>query len=342
MNILIVHTAFIGDIVLATALVSKLKNKYPDSNIYFLTTPLGKEVLKNNPKIKNIIVYDKNKKDKGIKAFFRMIKDIRALKIDVCITPHRYLRSSLLTFFSGAKIRIGYDIANLSFIYNKKIKYDKTKHEVEKLLSFIDDKCSTKNERYELELYPVEENKIKIDSFLKDYREKELIVIAPGSKWHTKKWPAEYFKKLIKNLSLRDEILLVITGGNEEKEIELELPKNTLDLRGEINLLDLAELCKRAKIVVSNDSAPIHIASAFRETRVLGIFGPTVREFGFFPWSINSEVLEVNGLYCRPCAIHGGKKCPEEHFRCMKEILPEFVEEKILKYLENIRSKVGD
>ena len=158
MNILIIHTAFIGDIVLSTALVSKIKEKYPDSDIYYLTTPLGKEILKNNPKIKEIIVYDKRGKDKGFRAFISFVRKIRKLKIDVCLTPHRYLRSSILSFLSGAKIRIGYDIASLSFVFNKKIKYDKTKHEVEKLLSFIDDS----SKRYELEMYPSEKEKIKI------------------------------------------------------------------------------------------------------------------------------------------------------------------------------------
>ena len=153
MNILIIHTAFIGDIVLSTALVSKVKEKYPDSDIYYLTTPLGKEILKNNPKIKEIIVYDKRGKDKGFKAFVSFVRKIRKLKIDVCLTPHRYLRSSVLSFLSGAKIREGYDIANLAFLFNKKIKYDKTKHEVEKLLSFVDD---NNTKRYELEMYPDE------------------------------------------------------------------------------------------------------------------------------------------------------------------------------------------
>ena len=190
MNILIIHTAFIGDIVLSTALVSKVKEKYPDSDIYYLTTPLGKEILKNNPKIKEIIVYDKRGKNKGFGAFISFVRKIRKLKIDVCLTPHRYLRSSILTLMSGASIRVGYDIASLSFVFNKKIKYDKTKHEVEKLLSFIDDS----SKRYELEIYPSEKEKIKIDTILKNFSQnKKIILIAPGSKWFTKRWPEEYF-----------------------------------------------------------------------------------------------------------------------------------------------------
>lgn len=336
MNILIIHTAFIGDIVLSTALVSKVKEKYPDSDIYYLTTPLGKEILKNNPKIKEVIVYDKRGKDKGFGAFISFVKRIRKLKIDICLTPHRYLRSSVLSLLSGAKIRVGYDVASLSFVFNKKIKYDKTKHEVEKLLSFIDD--DTK--RYELEMYSSEKDKIKIDSLLKNLSvNKKIILIAPGSKWFTKKWPEEYFKILIQNLVKRDNLLIVITGGKEEKEIELDLDSKVLDLRGEISLLELAELTKRAVLVVSNDSAPIHITSAFPNTRIVGIFGPTVKEFGFFPWSQNSKVFEINDLYCRPCAIHGGNSCPEKHFRCMREITPDLIENEICNYIADIDSK---
>ena len=336
MNILIIHTAFIGDIVLSTALGSKIKEKYPDSDIYYLTTPLGKEILKNNPKIKEIIVYDKRGKDKGFRAFISFVRKIRKLKIDVCLTPHRYLRSSILSFLSGAKIRIGYDIASLSFVFNKKIKYDRTKHEVEKLLSFIDDSPN----RYELEMYPSEKDKIRIDTLLKNLSEnKKIILIAPGSKWFTKRWPEEYFRILIQNLVKRDDLLIVITGGKEEREIDLNLDSKVLDLRGEISLLELAELTKRAILVVSNDSAPIHITSAFPNTRIVGIFGPTVKEFGFFPWSKNSKVFEINGLYCRPCAIHGGNFCPEKHFRCMREITPDLVENEIYNYITGIDSK---
>ena len=336
MNILIIHTAFIGDIVLSTALVSKIKEKYPDSDIYYLTTPLGKEILKNNPKIKEIIVYDKRGKDKGFGAFISFVRKIRKLKIDVCLTPHRYLRSSILSFLSGAKIRIGYDIASLSFVFNKKIKYDRTKHEVEKLLSFIDDSPN----RYELEMYPSEKDKIRIDTLLKNLSEnKKIILIAPGSKWFTKRWPEEYFRILIQNLVKRDDLLIVITGGKEEREIDLNLDSKVLDLRGEISLLELAELTKRAILVISNDSAPIHITSAFPNTRIVGIFGPTVKEFGFFPWSKNSKVFEINGLYCRPCAIHGGNFCPEKHFRCMREITPDLVENEIYNYITGIDSK---
>lgn len=334
MNILIIHTAFIGDIVLSTTLVAKIKDKYPHSNIYFLTTPAGGAILKNNPKLKEIIIYDKRGKDKGFFSFLKLVKNIRTKNLDICICPHRYLRSSLLASLSAAKIKIGYDIAVLSSVYNEKIKYDTTKHEVEKLLSFI--KTDKPNQRYEIELYPDNTNKKNIDSFLSEKKKKKIITIAPGSKWFTKKWPEEYFQILIENLSKYDDFLIFISGGEEEKEINLKLNTKIIDLRGKISLLDLAELCRISDLVLSNDSAPLHIASAFPKTKVFGIFGPTVKKFGFFPWSKNSKVFEINNLSCRPCAIHGGKSCPEKHFKCMREIYPEIIEKEICTYLNKI------
>lgn len=330
MNILIIHTAFIGDIVLSTALIEKIAKRYEYANIYYLTTPLGAQILKNNPNLKEIIVYDKKNKDRGLKGFFKVIRQLREKDIDLCLTPHRYLRSSFLTFLSGAKIKIGYDIAPLSFIFDKKIKYNKTKHEVEKLLSFLDDRIEEDSERFELKLYPDIAEKNRVDFLFKNILyNKKNVILAPGSKWFTKMWPEEYFSVLIDLLSKMEDIQVVIVGGKEEKNIKLRLNENVLDLRGETTLLELAEVIRRAEIIVSNDSSPIHISSAFENVKIIGIFGPTVREFGFFPWSKNSIVFEVKDLYCRPCGIHGGNNCPEKHFRCMRDIKPEMIENEI-------------
>ena len=73
------------------------------------------------------------------------------------------------------------------------------------------------------------------------------------------------------------------------------------------------------KLFITNDSGPMHIATAFN-VPTLAIFGPTTRELGFFPYGRGHRVLEVKGLPCRPCALHGGRKCPQGHFKCMRLI----------------------
>lgn len=331
MRILIIHTAFIGDIVLSTPLIKKIKDTYPDSDITYVTTPSGEAILKNNPHINNIIVYDKRGEHKGINGVWQLGKRLRYENFNMVITPHRYLRSSILSWLSRSPIRKGYDIASGSCLFTEKIKYDRTKHEVEKLLSFV---APENKKRYEIELYPGEKEKMKGDNLWKEnlLEDKKVVVLAPGSKWFTKQWPVEYFNKLAESLKKLSNVRLIVVGGKEEINLSIE-KENIIDMRGKTSLLELADILSRSDVVVTNDSSPIHIASAFKKTRIFALFGPTVEKFGFFPWSLNSKVFQVDGLKCRPCGIHGGKSCPEKHFKCMRDILPEEVFNEIKEYL---------
>lgn len=330
-RILIIHTAFIGDIVLSTPLIKKLRDTYPKAEITYLTTPVGASILRNNPHLNHIIEYDKKGEHKGIKGFWAIAKKLKMEAYNLVITPHRYLRSTFLTFLTGAPIRRGYDSAAASFLYNERVHYDKSKHEVEKLLSFVP---KDEGKRYEIEIFPTELEVEKVDKLLEKRREK-VVVVAPGSKWFTKKWPLEYFNRVIKELEKREDTTVVVVGGKEEMFLNMPLANTTIDLRGKTTLLELAEVIRRADIVLTNDSSPIHIASAFPNVRILALFGPTVEKFGFFPWSKNSEVFQVEGLECRPCSIHGGDSCPKKHFKCMLDIKPEMVLERIESILES-------
>jgi len=333
-KILIIHTAFIGDIILSTPLIKKIKAKYIDegSSITYVTTPAGASVLKNNPDLDEIIAYDKRGTHKGFKGLYLLGKRLNYKGFDEVIIPHRYLRSSILGRLTGAPIRIGYDNASGGFLLTKKIPYDRSKHEVEKLLSFIElDNFTNKK----LSLYPSEIDKKKIDEIWKknNLDGKKIILVAPGSKWFTKKWPIEYFNELLKKLAKKSEYRIILIGGQEESMLNMYTDKNIINLMGKTSLLDVAELCNRSEIIVTNDSSPIHIASAFEKLHIVAIFGATTKELGFFPWSKNSEVLENNNLDCRPCGLHGGDKCPKGHFKCMLDIKPEIVYEKIQNYL---------
>ena len=202
---------------------------------------------------------------------------------------------------------------------------------VEKLLSFV---APENKKRYEIELYPGEKEKMKGDNLWKEnlLKDKKVVVLAPGSKWFTKQWPVEYFNKLAESLKKLSNVRLIVVGGKDEINLPIE-KENIIDMRGKTSLLELADILSRADVVVTNDSSPIHIASAFKKPRIFALFGPTIEKFGFFPWSLNSKVFQVDGLKCRPCGIHGGKSCPEKHFKCMRDILPEEVFNEIKKYL---------
>jgi len=334
-KILIIHTAFIGDIILSTPLIKKLKAKNVEEgcSITYVTTPAGASILKNNPDLEEIIAYDKRGSHKGWKGLFLLGKRLNYKGFDEVYILHRYLRSSLLGKITGAPTRIGYDNASGSFLLTKKIKYDKTKHEVEKILSFVE--LENFNDTT-LSLYPSIIEKEKVNKIWKEnnLEDKKIILIAPGSKWFTKRWPLENFNTLLKKLIKNPNYRVVLIGGKEESMFNVYTNKNIVNLMGKTSLLDVAEICSRSDLIVTNDSSPIHIASAFENIHIIAIFGATTKELGFFPWSKNSEVLENNDLECRPCGLHGGEKCPKGHFKCMLDIKPEIVYERIEEYLK--------
>ena len=295
MKILIIHTAFIGDIVLSTPLIKKVKDIYPDSEMDYLTLPSNKIILENNPHLREVMTYDKRGKDSGIRGFLNILKKVAGKKYDLALIPHRFIRSIALARFAGIKKVVGFDVATGSFLLTEKKHYDMNKHEVERLLNLLD----YEGEKVPVEIYPGAGEKKRIDELLEDKKFKKLIVVAPGSQRPEKIWPVKKYGELIGRLSENPDNFICITGGKAEKSMPLGIgeSENIMDLRGEISLLEFAELLSRADIVVSNDSSPVHIGSGFDKPFIIGIFGPGKRCLGFFPWSDRSVVIEDNIFY---------------------------------------------
>jgi heptosyltransferase-2 len=158
--------------------------------------------------------------------------------------------------------------------------------------------------------------------------------MAPGSIWETKKWPEEYYHKLCELLRKRKSPPIILVGSERERllcqRIAVGLEDFVFNATGEFTPIECASLLKRAKCLITNDSAAGHLAAAMG-TRVISIFGPTTPDFGFAPYGKDHIIIEHPNLYCRPCRIHGSKRCPEKHFRCMRELTPDQVLEKVCK-----------
>ena len=281
-----------------------------------ITKPFGTEVLKNNPNVKNIIVFDKSKN-----STFSLIKKLKKEKYNLAVSPHRSHRASYSLFLSKIPERVGFDKAGFSFLYTKKVRhrFDGT-HEIDRnlrLLTVLDGFSEEKLIRYPEIFLSEEEN-----NFYKKLglREKDYILVAPGSKWNTKRWTVEGFSELINKIGKEETVVLF--GGKEDIEyvsqIEENLKVKTVNLVGKTSLRESFSVVKNAKALISNDSAPVHMAVSFN-TPVVSIFGPTVKDFGFYPYR-NGVVVEVKGLKCRPCGLHGHKTCPTGTFECMKGI----------------------
>ena len=300
MKILIIHTAFIGDIVLSTPLIQKLKDLYPKSEIDYLTLPTNQSVLYNNPNLNEIILYDKKGKDKGIKGFLKVLKILKQKKYDYAVIPHRFIKSILLAKLAKIPDIVGFDVATGSSLLDKKVHYDMKKHEVERLLNLV----GYEGKRIPVRIYPAKENFVKIEKMLKNIgytgkKEQKLILVAPGSQRPEKMWPLEKYREVIQKLKKNENYFIGITGSKSEKELPLnfEKDKNIIDFRGEISLVEFGALISKADVVVGNDSSPIHIASGFEKPFVIGIFGPGKRSLGFFPWTEKSNVIEDNEFY---------------------------------------------
>ena len=336
MKILIIHTAFIGDIVLSTPLIQKLKDLYPKSKIDYLTLPTNQSVLYNNPNLNEIILYDKKGKDKGIKGFLKVLKILKQKKYDYAVIPHRFIKSILLAKLAKIPDIVGFDVATGSSLLDKKVHYDMKKHEVERLLNLVE----YEGEKIPVRIYPAKENFVKIEKMLKNSgytgkKEQKLILVAPGSQRPEKMWPIEKYREVIQKLKKNENYFIGITGSKSEKELPLnfEKDKNVIDFRGEISLVEFGALISKADVVVGNDSSPIHIASGFEKPFVIGIFGPGKRSLGFFPWTEKSNVIEDNEFYENNIVIipKNQHKYKKDYYKGIPLISTDRVYEEIIK-----------
>ncbi|MDI6736317.1 MAG: lipopolysaccharide heptosyltransferase II [bacterium] len=333
-KIIVIQTAFIGDVVLATPLLETLAKGLPEAQLTVVTTPQGKEILDGNPAISKIIVYDKKGKDKGLLKFFEMVEKIKRERFDLAVIPHRSLRSSLLAYLAKIPRRVGFNTSDGAFLFTTKIPYHRDKHEVERNLDLARVGLGIKTIERQLKIYLEDKEKVFAQKFLEEHGIKDefLIGFAPGSVWGTKRWMTSGYAQVGDELS-NTGAKVIIFGSNDDvvvaEQIRQTMKTSTrqasvIIAAGKTNLKELSALVARCKLFVSNDTAPMHIARAFNIPTV-AIFGPTTLDIGFGPYGENFVVVERAGLECRPCSLHGPRQCPKKYFACMNEISPQEV-----------------
>lgn len=332
-KILIIQTAFLGDVILTLPLLQVLKRELPSAEIDFLCIPGTADLLKNNPYINEVILYDKKKS--GFKGLTDLIKKLRNEKYDLLISPHRSYRSSLISYFSSAGKTISFNKSSLSFLYDHNVPYENNIHEIQRNLRLLGPTGKIEIGIIKPELFSGESERWKVDEFFtlnKINDEDKLIAIAPGSVWFTKRFPEDKFVRLCNLLELTDSKIILIGGESDKRISEYILTnsknKNLINSAGSLSILESSELIRRSSLLITNDSAPLHIANSFG-TDVIAIFGATVPSFGFYPYGKNDIVFETNGLRCRPCSIHGGNTCPVGTFECMMKINEESIFEAV-------------
>ncbi len=312
---LIIQTAFIGDVVLATPVIEALHQEFPEASIDFLLRKGNEGLLQGHPYISEVIIWDK--KNQKYADLFRIIGLVRRKKYDVVINLQRFMATGMVTVFSRSGHTVGFNKNPLSWLFSVKVPHHIDSkgnhiHEIDRNLSLIKHLVKSPD-RFLPRLYPSEKDFSKITP------SSPYVTISPTSVWYTKQYPAERWIQLINQIDPAVKVFLL--GGRTDREACEKIKSGTLhknmeNLAGELSFLESAALMKNALMNYVNDSAPLHLASA-TDAPVTAVFCSTIPAFGFGPLSSHSHILETEEqLECRPCGIHGHRECPEVHFRC--------------------------
>ena len=318
----------IGDIVLTFPLLAVLKQQFPGVQLDFVVRQEYAELLQAAPSLNTVFVYNRRE---GLPGLWQLRKRIRPREYDLILDLHANLRSVLLsTGVIGTPV---YRVHKMVWrrwllVHLKWNLYPRPISVAEKYLQTAKPLGipATIPREYFFIPHDVTERMAATtrELLLQNYR----VVMAPGARHATKQWPVAYYQQLTHRIATTYGWKCVLLGSREERAILETIaapnPDFTKVFAGDFSLLESAEVIRQLPYFISNDSGLMHIAAALHKPQI-AIFGPTVREFGFFPLNENAIIIEQSNLACRPCSHLGGEQCPKGHFRCMRDSTPEMV-----------------
>ena len=333
---LIIRLSSIGDIILTTPLVRALRKAYPNSLIDYLVKEEFLDLLQNNPHIDNVYTFNPRN---GLKEILRWRKKIKSNEYTSILDLHRSIRSILMTIWLG-RVELGKLNKNLFKrivlvklginLYKSIVPVTQRYFDAAKRLDLVDDGLGT-------ELFHDGKIPTKIRNSLEN---KNIIIMAPGAGYFTKRWLPEYFAKLADKLIDKYNAEVYLIGSSADRKICSEIRKSmnnyVHDLSGNFSILETSAIIDASDALITNDTGMMHVAVSQKKP-VLAFFGSTTEELGFFPYGQKYKVLENKDLNCRPCSHVGRDKCPKRHFKCMKEISPELAYNSIINLMESKR-----
>jgi heptosyltransferase-2 len=320
-KILIIQSASLGDVILTTPVLEKMHHFFPEARIDILIKKGYEDLFKSHPFLHHIIVWDKS--ESKFRELNNIIRIIRSSPYDVVINIQRFASSGLITALSGAGLKIGFNKNPFSLFFHKRVKHRIGKgknnpHETERNLKLIEH--LTDDTYYGVKLYPSKRDFAKVSQF----KTKKYITVSPGSLWYTKQFPEDKWISFL--TALDSDIMIYLLGSAAEKDLcsrirqEGNLAARSLNLAGKLSFLQSAALMKNAMMNYMNDSAPMHLASAVNAPTT-AIYCSTVPEFGFGPLAENAHIIQATDPPdCKPCGLHGFRKCPQQHFDCAYNI----------------------
>jgi heptosyltransferase-2 len=313
---LVIQTAFLGDVVLTTPLLEVLAARHGPVDV--VTTPAAAPLLETHPAVRRVIPYDKKGRDRGWGGLFRLARALRAERYECAYLPHRSLRTALAAWLARIPQRVGFEDGWRS-LYTDVRRRATQGHEIDRVLAL----AGVAVHRARPALHVTLADRAATEGFLREHGIRErFVALAPGSIWGSKRWP--YYRELAERLAEKAGILVV--GGPEDAGLAAEITAavarsggQAVSGCGRLTVRQSVEAIRRAAVLVTNDSAPLHFAQAV-DTPTVAIFGSTAPGFGFGPRGPRDRVVQLDGLPCRPCSAHGPPSCPLGHHLCMKSL----------------------
>jgi heptosyltransferase II len=339
-HIAVIQTAFIGDVALVLYMMQTLRSLHPTAILTLVTTPLGATLAQYCPAINHVIAFDKRKQQSGFAGMRAIVHQLRTSGVDCILAPHRSLRTTLITRLASPSWSVGFSKSAFSWLYKQRVEYPAL-HEAERNLYLLSGMVDIPGHALQPVLSLPEQAHRHAQSLLapllaRQIPEKKfsIIALAPGSVWATKRYTQSHVETVARILLDRD-YGVVLVGGNDDIALCEAIHNacrnhphsaNMLNCTGTTSLIELIALLQCCTAILTNDSAPTHLAN-LAGCRVVSVFGPTVPAFGFAPRGVHDALIARSDLPCRPCSTHGAYQCPIGTHECMTGIAPEQVAE---------------
>jgi heptosyltransferase-2 len=328
-KILVLQTAFIGDVMMITPLLESLRRGYPQAEIQLLASPPASEVMRGDPRINRLIPYDKRKKETGFFSFISLMFRVRRGGFDLLISPHRSARTRILAMASGIPVRIGFGTSS-SPSFNRVVDpalFSTTTQQYTSLLQPLGLNGGDPTPSLPLKAEEVEKAEAIINRAVPEFSGFK-IGFAPGSVWPTKRWLWESFAELAGRAIDELPAAVFLVGGADDSSLGEEIARavgrpELVNLIGQLPLRISAAVIGQMDAMVTNDTGLLHVARS-QDIPTVSIFGSTTHEL--FNYGPRDHPL-VPEIECHPCSVHGTTSCPEDHFDCMRKISVERVYE---------------
>ena len=331
-KILIFNVNWLGDVLFSTAAIRNIRHNYPDSFIACIIPSRCYPILKGNPNLDELIIFDEKERQRSTLAKLSFVQLLKAKKFDAVFLLHRSFTRALICRLAGIPERFGYYTKKRGFLLTKRIAHvgKDSLHRIDYYLNIIE-KAGLKVEDRYLEFFIDDKDVQFVEEFLNKksiMKDDFLVAINPGGNWLPKRWPQEYWAMLADKLITEFGAKIIITGSYTDistaQKIRGLMREKPIVASGVFNLKQLGALCKRLDLFITADTGPLHIANALGAKRIIALFGPTSPEITG-PYPLKNTVILSKDVGCKiPCYV---VNCKDN--RCMKAITPEEVIDKV-------------